>query len=98
VRALDGASHYLAEPLQGPSDVASNDVWAVGESPESNAALIEQFNGTSWNLVSAPTIGNSDVLFGVSGLSANDGWAVGRYIGPSTDADRTLTEHWDGTS
>lgn len=60
--------------------------------------LIERWDGTNWQVVPSPnvgTVGNS--LFGVSGFSANDVWAVGAYnLNNQTGTLQTLTEYWDG--
>jgi hypothetical protein len=43
----------------------------------------------------------SPFLTGVSAISPSDAWAVGylvRQAGPGQAADRTLVEHWDGSS
>jgi hypothetical protein len=87
--------------LLGVAAVSANDVWAVGSSVNSNQieqTLIEQWNGTSWNVVNSPNVGASyNGLFGVSADSANDVWAVG-YSRASTDgAFSTLVERWNGT-
>lgn len=87
--------------LLGVAAVSANDVWAVGSYVNSNQieqTLIEQWNGTSWNVVNSPNVGTSyNSLNGVSANSANDVWAVG-YSQASTDgAFSTLVEHWDGT-
>ena len=38
------------------------------------------------------------VLTGIAAVSANDIWAVGYTTDPTTGFERTLTEHFDGTS
>ena len=55
--------------------------------------LIEQWNGTSWSIVSAPSFAANSTLSGVTCASASDCWAVGDY-----SPGRTLAEHWDGAS
>jgi hypothetical protein len=78
------------------------DLWAVGYYYESGhpRTLIERWDGASWQVVPSPnvgTVGNS--LLGVSGLSANDAWAVGAYsLNNQTGTLQTLTEHWDGNA
>jgi hypothetical protein len=77
-------------------------VWAVGYYYLSGhpRTLIEQWNGGSWNVIPSPNVGTiGDSLFGVSGLFANDVWAVGGYnLNNQTGTLQTLIEHWDGGS
>ena len=49
----------------------------------------------SWTIQSSPNVGSSwaNELFGVSGSSASDAWAVGFYF---SENNHTLIEHWDG--
>jgi hypothetical protein len=87
--------------LLGVTAVSASDVWSVGRTTNSSGVdqtLIEQYNGTSWNVVSSPNVGsgNNDLL-AVSADSANDVWAVGRST-DSSGNDRTLVEHYNGTS
>jgi hypothetical protein len=60
--------------------------------------LVLHWNGTAWSIVPSPNVGTgSNLLNGVSAVSANDVWAVGYYdVGGSTY--RTLALHWDGTT
>jgi hypothetical protein len=79
---------------------SATDIWAVGDTrsgPEQGfEPLIEHWNGTAWSVVpSAPiTITGSDFLSGVTAISANNVWAVGR----TGDHSNPLIEHWDGTT
>ena len=89
--------------LQAIAEVRTNgDLWAVGYYYESGhpRTLIERWDGSNWDVVPSPnvgTIGNS--LFGVSGLYANDVWAVGAYgLNNQTGTLQTLTEQWDGSA
>ena len=60
--------------------------------------LIEQWDGTSWSIVTSPNTDTSqdNLLYGVTCTSASQCWAVGYYNNGS--ADQTLIEHWNGTS
>ena len=69
--------------------VSANDVWAVGSNI---GTLIEQWNGSTWNVVSSPNPGYGD-LSSVAVVSANDIWAVG-----SNGNLGTLIEQWNGSS
>src|SRR5262245_17525870 len=51
----------------------------------------------TWEVVFSPSLSNEDFLFGVSGVSATDVWAVGDYV-PTGGVVDTLIQHWDGTS
>jgi hypothetical protein len=92
----------FSNTLLGVTSVASNNVWAVGfyinGSTHISQTLIEQWNGTSWSVVTSPNVGTSyNALNGVSAVSANDIWAVGYSQNPTSGAFSTLIEHWNGT-
>jgi hypothetical protein len=81
--------------------LSPTNVWAVGSGVDSdfdtNVPEIEQWNGTSWSIISSPTtnqppLDSTSDLAGIAAISANNIWAVGSNKG------ETLTEHWDGTS
>ncbi len=90
--------------------VAPNDAWAVGfstpEPPPQQVAtltLIEHYDGNAWSVVPSPnrgptTIYESNRLYGVTAVSANDVWAFGSYsLADGSGQQHTLLEHWDGT-
>jgi hypothetical protein len=90
--------------------VSSTDVWAVGAALDAgqqgaSLPLIEHWDGSSWQRVSAPVVGVGGELFGVVALSSTDVWTVGgstlAKIGTSeitANPTQTLIEHWDGSS
>jgi hypothetical protein len=79
--------------------LAPNNVWAVGQTASSSdESLIEHFDGASWSVVPSPNVGISPGLTGVAAVSANNVWAVGSFVDTTANVDRTLTEHFDGTS
>jgi hypothetical protein len=91
--------------LYGVATVSANDVWAVGAYFDNATiryhTLIEQWNGTAWSIVSSPNgntpgpksgLPGSNILTGVTAISASDIWAVG------SDTTITLAEHWNGTA
>ncbi|MGH2518082.1 MAG: hypothetical protein ACRDHP_20760, partial [Ktedonobacterales bacterium] len=86
--------------LNGVVAVSATDAWAVGYQYNSSGiqqALIEQWNGTKWNVVSSPSPGPTiNDLSGVTALSATDLWAVGYHDG--TNTVQTLIEQWNGSS
>ncbi len=86
--------------MYGISANATNDVWAVGTVAEYSTA-IEHYDGSTWSVMSSPNAGAGwNVLFGVAALSPTNVWAVGWYTAQanSTRPEKTLIEHWDGTS
>jgi hypothetical protein len=65
-------------------------------------ALVEQYNGTTWSVVSSPdqTTGTDNELLGVSADSPSDVWAVGYYNSGTQSAPvyQTLVEQYNGTT
>jgi hypothetical protein len=53
-------------------------------------------NCGAWNVVPSANNSNDDVFTGIAAIAANDIWAVGYSF--TNKYDRTLIEHWDGTS
>ncbi len=86
--------------LYGVTAVSSSDVWAVGRYEDATGVyrtLIEQWNGTSWSVVSSPNPSSTNnSLYGVTAVSANDVWAVGSYN--NSYIGDTLVEQWNGTN
>jgi hypothetical protein len=71
--------------LSAVSAVSATDIWAVGFQNTSNgdvAPLTENFNGTSWSVVAAPTPAgaSSSDFSSVSALASNNVWAVGNSV------------------
>ena len=88
--------------IRGMAATSSSDVWAVGDiaSTSTGAAqtFIEHFDGKRWAVVPSPDASTqSNLLDGVTAISATDAWAVGDFLNAS-GVFQTLTEHWDGTS
>lgn len=109
----------VSSPNAGPGDNAlyavtatsTNNVWAVGYSCRvkscffsgTEQTLTEQWNGSSWSIVSSPNAGNSsNVLTAVTASSANDIWATGYTCSKdncfNSGIIQTLTEQWNGTN
>ncbi len=101
--------------LNGVVALAPNDVWAVGYSTATekppqgkydvpSKTLIEHYDGTGWSVVPSPNVGphsqyQSNKLYGVTAVSANDIWAFGAYEAASGNGNQlTLVLHWDGSS
>ncbi len=74
--------------------IPGTNAWAVGNilSANGNAqTLIEQFSGTSWGAVSAPSPGSGDnFLGGAAATPAGDVWAVGGYSNKANTNSLTL--------
>ncbi len=87
--------------LNSVAVVASTNVWAVGDITVGNGAsqtLTEHWNGMTWSVVPSPSPSAfSNVLSGVTAVSANDIWVVGSFAN-AHDIPQTLTEHWNGTT
>src|SRR5262249_8996815 len=62
--------------------------------PPNEEPLIEHWDGTSWSVVSSPNLPQGGSLSGVTAISTNNVWAVGRSDNFSVD----VVEHWDGAS
>ena len=87
--------------LLGVSALPGGTVWAVGyyvNAEFQQKTLVQHFDGSNWSVIPSPSPGGrQNILYGVSGLSDSDAWAVGG----DQDASgvwHTLTEHWDGSS
>src|SRR5579872_1472618 len=75
--------------LNGVAAVSANDVWAVGDADSLGQTLVEQWNGSSWQMVASPNAGTYNALYGVTAISATDVWAVG-FFSLAGGADQTL--------
>jgi hypothetical protein len=96
------------DELTGVTAVSARDVWAVGYA--CNAAnclgtagifrtLIVHWNGAKWSVVASPDPSTvSNLLSGVSAVSADNVWAAGSYDpDPATLQSGPLILHWNGT-
>jgi hypothetical protein len=86
--------------LNGVTCFSASQCWAVGSYYDgtANHTLTEQWNGTSWSIVTSPNTSSTqhNYLLGVTCPSATQCWAVGEYINGAND--QTLIEQWNGTS
>ncbi len=81
--------------------VTSSDCWAVGDynAGPVTATLIEQYNGSAWNLVASANAASSwNSLNAVTCVSASDCWAVGEYDVPGVNQQASLIEQYNGTA
>jgi hypothetical protein len=61
--------------------------------------LAADWNGTAWHAATMPSPkGRTPTISGVVDLSPSDGWAVGYATGGSTNDERRLIEHWNGST
>jgi hypothetical protein len=84
--------------LYATTAIAATDVWAVGAQQTvdtQGTQLIEHFDGASWKVVPSPS--STGALYGVSGTSSHDVWAVGSTFPVGSFIAKPLIEHWDGT-
>ncbi|MGI5422001.1 hypothetical protein [Actinomadura luteofluorescens] len=86
--------------LDGVSAVASNDVWAVGDST-GLGPVIRHWDGAVWTAVqpAAPPDGahvGADRLNDIAAVSKTLAWSVGSFSGRTTPGPVTLVERWDG--
>ena len=89
--SVNGSSTLLAVTA-----LDANTAWAAGKN--NNSTLIEQWNGTSWQVIPSPNSPSAafNILTGIAAAASNDIWTVG--YDETNGLDQTLTEHWDGTS
>jgi hypothetical protein len=93
--------------LNSVTAISASDVWAVGNSTGYSTSgnqsvhrtLIEHWNGTTWSIIASPNQGpNTNVLSGITSISASDLWAVGQYVSSKTLNFQTLIEHYNGST
>lgn len=97
----------MTNTLLGVGIIDAADVWAVGQynsgvvpTATGRRTLAVHWDGTRWRNVPTPnpSFPGLDLarLSGVSGLGADDVWAVGNSEDFGSARSNTLTEHWDG--
>jgi hypothetical protein len=74
--------------------------YAVGDTVGPVNSLIEQWDGSAWQIVASA---GYDALAGVAAISSSDVWAVGGQlnygvVGGIVQPERPLIMHWDGTA
>jgi hypothetical protein len=109
---FDGSSWKLVPVPTPPSTsgglfavkaLSAADAWAVGESfPNAGGngkVLTDHWNGTSWQVVTAPPVGGPGALSALSWVDAAPGtgvWAVGFWV--TNAAGNSVVLHWTGTA
>ena len=87
--------------LSGVKALSPTDAWAVGEAfPAAGGGgkiLADHWNGTSWQVVTAPPVGGPAALSALSAVDAAPGtgvWAVGFWV--ANVAGNSVVLHWTG--
>jgi len=91
------ASGSLPNNFNSVVAISTHDVLASGYSYNSQGfpqTLVEQWNGTTWNVMSTPNAGsNGDILNGITRVPGTEkAWAVGTAYGSGSAGSQTLTE------
>jgi hypothetical protein len=91
-----------ANYLEGVACVSTTNCWAAGYYQTAapwDQTLVEQYNGTSWSIVSSPNNGSTqhNLFTGVTCTSASACWASGYYI-PTGGNAQTEVQKYNGTS
>jgi hypothetical protein len=101
VVASPNVAGSTSDVLTSVTASSPSNAWAVGSYTNSSGitqTLIEQWNGTSWSIISSPNAGSgNNVLTSVASSTSKNAWAVGNYTN-SSGVNQTLTEQWNGTS
>jgi hypothetical protein len=91
-----------ASYFEGVAAIGPSDIWATGfyYNGTANKTLTAHWNGTKWSIVRSPSPSSTNnSLTSVAAVSTNDVWGVGiRSNASDPNPDKTLTEHWSGTS
>lgn len=106
----------LGGELYGVAALSPTDAWAVGFATLAQVgnkqqflgspvqALIEHWDGKSWQIVPSPNVGTPSVfqrnaLYAIAALSSTDIWTAGQFQLPDGSGSQlTLALHWDGTA
>ncbi|MEW2621329.1 hypothetical protein [Streptomyces sp. NPDC048106] len=82
--------------LTGVTEIAADDVWAVGKDDDDQPLLLH-FDGHAWRRIATPSYaGVGGALNAVAAGGPDDVWAVGRVTRDDADAGHALVLHWDG--
>lgn len=85
---------FSTTTLSAVAAISSSDVWAVGQSWETDQPVIEHWNGSQWSIVTGPSKGMLNNLNSVAAISGNDVWAVGDYTNEA-ETVQTLAAHYN---
>jgi hypothetical protein len=96
------AGGTLSNGLHDVAALSASRAWAVGSygtSPTASRTLIVRWNGAHWQKVPSPNRGLLiNELGAVAATSATNAWAVGDYQNGTGTTEKTLIEHWNGSS
>jgi hypothetical protein len=90
------------DELTGVSAVSASNVWAVGYAcPTAGCGtfttLIVHWNGRKWSTVTSPDpSAESNLLYGVTAVSATDIWAAGSEMPDGSAQSNSMVLHWNG--
>ena len=84
-----------------PGNHFRSDAWTVGNYEPSGTTpvqtLAEHWNGFKWEIVDSPNPSTSEnYLLGVTVITPDNAWAVGRYFNQRSVLYQALVEHWNG--
>ncbi len=85
--------------LQAVSAIAPDDIWAVGSTRSPTGpyqALVVHWDGSSWNIVPAPSGSFGTQLSAVAAVSSNDVWASGVDLDSGGNGHPYFL-HWNGS-
>ncbi|MGO9956080.1 MAG: hypothetical protein ACLP50_08885 [Solirubrobacteraceae bacterium] len=85
------------DTLSAVDAVSPSDVWALGVAKPRNysgagTSVLEHFNGSEWSIVSAAETSVATHLHAITGLSADDLWAVGE------EGSSPVIVHYNGSA
>jgi hypothetical protein len=90
------------DTMNGVTAISPTDVWAVGDALEETVSggshfvgMIEQFDGSQWNLLPSPQLASGVELNAIQAISATDIYAAGDSHADSQQPNPFL-EHYDG--
>ena len=89
------------DSLVAVSAPAASNALAVGNEMRGITKTLfgEHWNGTKWTAATIPSpAGRNPTIRSVVDLSPTDGWAVGFTTTSLNSTDRTLIEHWNGST
>ncbi|MFN7994359.1 MAG: hypothetical protein U0Q18_12185 [Bryobacteraceae bacterium] len=87
--------------LDGVAVFSPTNAWAAGLvhiGLANPGQVIEHWNGTQWNVFPGPSFNSGDqpAIYDMTGIAANDIWAVGSLLTGGNSLLEALFEHWDG--
>jgi hypothetical protein len=90
--------------LESVSGLSPGRAWAAGSYCTTSSCavqdtLILHWNGAAWSKVASPSPGVTNLIFGVTAISAADAWAAGNYCTTDTcTLQPGLMLHWNGAA